>query len=372
MTKTFNCPSCSGPLEYSADAGQVVQCKFCGQSVMVPHLRGRDAAPAAGGRRLVVLMATLGVALTGLLAFWLIPSETPTPPSFAPPVSTNPLPSAPAPLPLAPATNDAFRIVRAFGKEGIGPGHFEDARHIALDGAGNLYVGEYSGGRIQRFDTTGRFLSQWNADPDMPMRGLAADRNGVVYVVQRGNLNRYDGATGNTLGAWRGPSGFRFDGVYPKPDGGILAYGSEGIDGAIVHFDAQGNVQVAFQTQPRDIIAAMDGAGNTYALGRFSERGKLDEAVFKYGPDGTFINRFGTSGDEPGTFRAPHGIAVDGRGRVFVSDIRGLHVFSPDGRFLERLGVGGSVFGFTFNDEDELYLIERNANEVRKLILNLD
>ena len=37
MLQTFNCPSCSGPLEYSREAGTVVECQFCGQSVMVPE-----------------------------------------------------------------------------------------------------------------------------------------------------------------------------------------------------------------------------------------------------------------------------------------------------------------------------------------------
>lgn len=372
MTKTFNCPSCSGPLEYTANAGQVVKCTFCGQNVMVPHLRGPVVSTSSGSRGIIVFLVVIGVSVAGLVVFLLRPSSpssvSPSPPSFA-----NPIPASPSIVqPLAPAVNNQFRVVWAFGEEGTGPGHFEDARHLALDGAGNMYVGEYSGGRIQRFDTTGRFLSQWIVNPDMPLRGMAADRNGVVYVAQRGQLTRYDGATGNALGTWNGPAGFRFDGIYPKLDGGMLAYGSQGAEGMVVHLDAQGNVQVAFETQPRNIIATVDGVGNTYVLGRFSERGKSDEAVFKYDPDGTFLNRFGSSGDEPGTFRAPHGIAVDGRGRVFVSDIKGLQVFSPDGRFLERVGVGGSVFGFAFDDQNALYLIERNANEVRKLVLTLD
>ena len=42
---------------------------------------------------------------------------------------------------------DSFAtILLKFGEEGIGPGMFKDARSIAVDGSGRIYVGEYSGG----------------------------------------------------------------------------------------------------------------------------------------------------------------------------------------------------------------------------------
>ena len=257
----------------------------------------------------------------------------------------------------------------SFGEEGIGPGGFEDARHIALDGNGYLYVGEYSGGRIQRFDSTGRFMTQWLVDTEQVVRGMAADRNGMVYVVQRGQIHRYRGATGEALGPWAAPSPFRIDGIYPTPDGGLLAFGGGASPAQVVRINAQGQAQEAFQTQARNARAALDGLGNTYVIGGFSERGRRHVAVLKYDPAGTFINRFGGLGEEPGQFRAPHAIAVDGRGRVYVSDINGIEVFDSEGRVLERLDVGRTIFGMVFNDKNELFVVERNAHRVMKVIL---
>ncbi len=371
MMETFNCPSCSGPLEYSGEAGKVVSCRFCGQSVIVPEqVQGASSVGTAAGRGSRWAFLVLAVVGLGAVLFFLM---RPSPPAPSPSVSTAPstpaVPDPPATPPAETPAGASFRVALAFGEEGIGPGGFEDARHIALDGDGYLYVGEYTGGRIQRFDPTGRFMTQWLVDTEQALRGLAADRNGIVYVVQRGEIRRYRGATGEALGAWSVEPRIRFDGVYPAPDGGLLAFGGGAAQGKVVRFDAQGQARLVFETQARNARAALDGLDNIYVIGGFSERGGLNEAVFKYDPEGNFINRFGSLGGEPGQFRAPHAIAVDGRGRVYVSDINGIEVFDSDGRFLERLEVGRTIFGMVFNDQNELFVVERNSHRVMKVVL---
>src|SRR5206468_10909191 len=97
----------------------------------------------------------------------------------------------------ADAANAFASVLLEFGEDGIGPGRMTDARSIAVDGKGNIYVGEYSGGRIQVFDSGGNFLHQWTtADPKMPLRGMTVDRQGTVYLTQRGVITRYNGETG--------------------------------------------------------------------------------------------------------------------------------------------------------------------------------
>ena len=96
---------------------------------------------------------------------------------------------------------DSFAtVLLKFGEEGIGPGMFKDARSIAVDGSGRIYVGEYTGGRIQVFDPAGKFITQWSiGDRKTILRGLAADRKGTVYVVEGGKIHRYQGDTGTQL-----------------------------------------------------------------------------------------------------------------------------------------------------------------------------
>ena len=95
-----------------------------------------------------------------------------------------------------------------FGSEGIGPGMFKDARSIAIDGSGKIYVGEYIGGRIQVFDPEGNFMTQWTVDPKMPLRGLACrqERHGLRRTTRKDHpVRRRDRKTArrSRLCGWR-------------------------------------------------------------------------------------------------------------------------------------------------------------------------
>jgi len=252
-------------------------------------------------------------------------------------------------------------ILLKFGSKGIGPGMFSDARSIAVDAAGNIYVGEYSGGRIQVFDSTGKFITQWNGDPKMPLRALAADRKGTVYVVQSGKIQKYKGLTGESMGDVSFSGGWGFDDVATTASGGLVCAWYKNRDDIVV-LDGNGRVLKTISAaissttgdSELDTRVAVDGLGNIYALGTFNN------AVFKFGPDGKYINRFGGDGDERGQFRAPQAIAVDGRGRVYVSDMKGIQRFDADGRYLDLFRADGSTAsGMVFNDRNELFVVAR-------------
>jgi len=253
------------------------------------------------------------------------------------------------------------KVILNFGSEGIGPGMFKDARSIALDGSGKIYVGEYTGGRIQVFDNAGKFLTQWTVDPKMPLRGLASDRKGIVYVVQRGQITRHEGESGKPLGEINYPGGGGFDDLSMSADGGFVAAWYSNRDD-VVRFNSNGEVtrtiRAAISSTSGDselnTRVAIDGLGNIYALGTFNN------AVFKFGPDGKFLTRFGDDGDQAGQFRAASAIAVDGQGHVYVSDIKGIQVFDGNGRYLKVFKPDGMAFGMVFNDSNELLIAARN------------
>ena len=385
--KTFDCPKCGASVTYDPNTAQgTARCSYCQSQLAVPDdFRGRAAfvieqieiagpQVVSGAKTaakvlflipisfvivvLVVILAAFGV--IGHMFKW-ITGQTEVP------VATRGGPSGSR---TGDPANSFATVAFKFGSEGIGPGMMTDARSISLDGKGNIYVGEYLGGRIQVFDSSGQFITQWMVDPKMPLRGLAADRKGTVYIAQHGNITKYEGDTGKSLGQISYSGGSGFDDVIVTPDGGLLCAWYSGGSDDIVRFNAEGKavntikkaISTAADRSELNTRVAIDGLGNIYALGSFAN------GVFKFRPDGRFVNRIGSPGHQPGQISAAQAIAVDGKGRVFVSDIKGVQIFDSDGRYLAVFKAEGVAFGMVFNDKNELFIAGRK--QVMKMVLN--
>ncbi|HEV8589330.1 MAG TPA: hypothetical protein VGQ72_10685 [Pyrinomonadaceae bacterium] len=370
--QTFECPKCGAPVSYEPNAfgSGAVKCAYCQSQLALPY-HGQPARiisqidinvgpqVTAGAKKLIWFLVLVPIVIVVIVLAGVFGALAPLMKSVGSTVG------GPAGSKSGSAggggPNSFATVVQTFGSEGIGAGMMTDARSIATDGQGNIYVGEYQGGRVQVFDAQGKFITQWMVDRKMPLRALAADRRGTVYVVQHGTITRYEGQSGRSLGDVAYSDGSGFDDVHTTPDGGLVCAWYSGRDD-IVRFDAQGNVvrtiRAAVSTvadrSELDTRVAIDGLGNIYALGTFAE------AVFTFSPEGKFLNRFGGSGDQPGQFRAGHAIAVDGKGRVFVSDVKGVQVFDSDGRYLTVFKPDGPAFGMVFNDKNELLVAARN------------
>ena len=257
-----------------------------------------------------------------------------------------------------------------FGSEGIGAGQFKDARSVAVDGQERIYVGDYLDGRVQVFDSQGKPITQWIVDPKKPLRNLAADRRGMVYVAQGGTILRYDGATGNLLGEVAKPASNpheSYSDAFVALDGSLYTIGS---NSNIIHIGADGEVKNIIKGADKvgsDVYfdkLAVDGTGNIYAIEDH------EESIYKFAPDGRYINKFGGKGREAGQLSNPQNIAVDGQERVFVADAgRGIEVFDSNGRYINSFG-SNVVFGIAVNDRNEIFAAERNRNKIVKYVLN--
>ena len=367
---TFECPKCGAPVSYEPNAfgAGSVKCAYCQSQLSLPH-HGQPAriisqidinvGPEirAGAKKAAWLMVVIPLAIIILIVVGVLAGVFS---ALAPLSKSNPFGFGGGRSSAGDPNAFAHEVLK-FGSEGIGPGMMTDARSIGTDGKGNIYVGEYQGGRVQVFDTNGKFVTQWTVgDRKTLLRGLAADRKGTIYFVHGGGIDRYRGETGEKLGQVEyQQSGF--DDVTTTADGGLVTAWQSNRDD-IVTFDANGKhartIPAAISSASGDselsMRVAVDGAGNIYALGRFND------AVFKFGRDGKFINRFGSGGDQPGQFRAAYSIAVDGYGRIYVGDMKGIQVFDANGRYLTVLSLKGMAFGMVFNDKNELFVVARD------------
>jgi hypothetical protein len=278
------------------------------------------------------------------------------------------LPGGVLPAGLVPA--GYAREVLAFGGTGTGIGVFTDPRHVAVDADGNIYVGEYQNPRIQVFDAQGKFITQWQLGTRQTiLSSMAVDREGVLYAVHESLIHRYDGMTGEALEPVAYEGGWGFDSIAMAADGGFVASWRKGTD-TLVRFNRNG--QAAFEIPEAisgvtgdselKMTVAIDGQGRIFALGSFND------AVFGFGPEGRYVNKFGGEGDGDGQFRAPTALAVDNQSRVFVSDIKGIQVFDADGRYINKFDPPGHSFGLVFDDTNALYVVGGD-DMVRKFVI---
>lgn len=245
----------------------------------------------------------------------------------------------------------ALRSVR-FGKKGIGVGYFTDARSIAADDDGRLYVGEHESGRVQVFTRDGKIITEWYAPGDGPLHALEIVGNGELYVVRDREIVRVKGATGEVVGRVAYDQGEGFQDVAVAADGGAVALwrgmrmegGSPGgLSEDLIFFSRDGAVDTVIENPVHVITArhtiprvALSGDGTTYILDRASH------SVYIFDRTGRYMNSFGESGSASGQFQGEHDIAITNQGEVLVSDAKGVQVFSKSGRYIALIDVDGS------------------------------
>src|SRR5688572_4252083 len=218
MLKTFDCPKCGAPVTYDRQEipglpDPKVRCNYCGSTLIVPdEIHGQPARVVnidlrsitrSKPSRLLWMLLAIPVLIGLAVVVAMLGILTPLFYSINRSVNQNTnQPTISRTLRGEEKPADSFaKVLLKFGEEGIGPGMFKDARSIAVDGSGRIYVGEYTGGRIQVFDAAGKFLTQWSiGDRKTILRGLAADRKGTVYVASGGRIDGYRGETGEKIG----------------------------------------------------------------------------------------------------------------------------------------------------------------------------
>ncbi len=75
-----------------------------------------------------------------------------------------------------------------WGNKGTAEGEFDLPHGIALDAEGRIYVADRSNGRIQVFDSEGKFLAAWKSEALGRPWGLAVSADDFLYVVDGGDI----------------------------------------------------------------------------------------------------------------------------------------------------------------------------------------
>jgi sugar lactone lactonase YvrE len=387
---TFNCPACGAPLDYKGGPETTVRCPFCNNDVVVPlKVRRRmPLYPAGGGRSrggvLVVIFSAAVVLILGGVVFAILSANRVESDSGRP--AANAARSTmvpPTPVNLAtPVPTLAFAVPGlSFGEKGIGPGQLNDARYLAVDGSGTLYVADYTDDRVQAFDASGKYLNQFSVgDGQTIIHGMAADHQGRVFIAvgHVPDILEYNGKTGQPLGKLANPNGGEFGMLAATTGSSLAAAWYEGRWGIITSveghrddlllFDAQGKVTltipsfISAQTgdSALDNYIAVDGLGKIFALS--------DGVVYVFSPQGKYTDKFDGTGGKTMQYSNPGSICVDGQDRVYIGDTSGVHVYSGDGRLIADFPVADWVDSMVVDEQDNLWLL--GGDKVTKYTLS--
>ena len=237
-------------------------------------------------------------------------------------------------------------LVGGWGSSGSADGQFSTPRGIAFfdgneaDPANYVYVVDSLNNRVEKFSTSGAFITKWGAlgsgdGQFMAPSGIAVGPSGTVYVVDASNhrVQKFS-PTGAFLGKW-GSSGTA-DGQFTIPQG--------------IAVDAQERVYVA-------------DSGNSSRVQVFSASGAHLATWTSFG-SGTYS-----------TFSAA-GVAVGPNGYIYVTDMGGFQrvlTFTTGGTPISDWSVhvaddayGSSPYGLAVAWTGDLYVTDLNNQCVKK------
>jgi sugar lactone lactonase YvrE len=199
--------------------------------------------------------------------------------------------------------NDAGELVREWGQRGAGDGDLAGPGGIFLSGDGTLLVADQRNHRVLKLTTAGTFLAKWGEHGAQPGQFggaepagsrfagphfVARDSTGRIYTTE-GALARIQqfSPAGKPLLAWGNktsePGGF-----------GDLKFGS-------------------MTTSLGPIAVAVDRFDRVYVS-------SLNDRVQVFSTEGKFLFGIGGTGDDPGQFAKPHGMAFDSHDNLYVAD----------------------------------------------------
>jgi DNA-binding beta-propeller fold protein YncE len=200
---------------------------------------------------------------------------------------------------------------------------------------------------VLKFDQSGKLVRSFGAGLFVFPHGIHVDAQGNVWVV--------DGVP---------PGGGR--GNAPKPTGGhhiikfspegkiLLRLGTAGMTGTDpMHFNQPSDVITA----PNGDIFVADGHG-----------GDSNARIVKYDRAGKFIKEWGSRGSARGQLDAPHALAMDSKGRLFVADRANnrIQIFDQEGKALDEWYQFSRPSGVYIDKNDVIYVADSESNKSRK------
>jgi sugar lactone lactonase YvrE len=213
---------------------------------------------------------------------------------------------------------------------------------VAFDAKGHLWVLNRGPQPLAEFDADGKFIRAFGENLFTRTHGLRIDADGNIWVTD----------VGGHYVAKMSPAGQV-----------LLTIGTKGEQGE--WNEATGSRRLS---EPNDVVVARNG--DVFIVQGHTPGAKGDPRVLKFDKTGKFIKSWGGKGKEPGKFEVAHGIAIDAKGLLWVTDRENqrIQIFDADGTFVREIKYAGVPCGLDIG-KDAIFMVNGFAGQVVKLDL---
>jgi DNA-binding beta-propeller fold protein YncE len=272
--------------------------------------------------------------------------------------------------------HDGAPAVQVWGERGAQPGQFTEPRAVAIawshDGKPAYAYIVDSSGRIQKWTTSGQYVTAWTAPHIEKGRpeGVAILRDGniaitnthdskVIIYTPEGKLLRSFGKYGTQKGGF-----LLVTGICVDPAGFIYTADYGGSFDRVSKWTPQGKLVASWSghgegprqfRRPCGLAISHEGDLLVADIGNHRIQ-RLDHHT------GVYKGTIGTRGRGDGQLNYPYGVAVDTQGFIYTVEFGNHRVqkWSPEGKFLAKWGGPGRAVGQLANPWG--LAVDRDAN----------
>ena len=219
--------------------------------------------------------------------------------------------------------NPSGDLLLRFGSCGTDNGQFKYPAGIAVDSFDYIYVSDTRNTRIQKFNSQGGFVQSWPMPKDGRPYDIDVDAADSIYVASDLTAKVYKFSPSGTLqrifGDDTGPGHISNPrGVCVAPNGDVYVSDDGYSVGSILRFDKDGLFISRFgDNNALPGYIGMGSPGGMSLMGN-SVVVALDNLLFRYAFNGTFIEELGEYGLEDHQFRRLNDVSVGPTGTVVV------------------------------------------------------
>jgi DNA-binding beta-propeller fold protein YncE len=215
------------------------------------------------------------------------------------------------------------------------------AASVAFDAKGHLFVLSRGPQPLTEFDADGTYLRSFGEGLFTRSHGLRIDAAGNLWATDVGAHVVYK----------------------LSPQGQVLlTLGTKGQPGA---WDSATHLL----REPNDV--AFGRNGDVFVVQGHTPGPMGDPRVLKFDKDGNFIKSWGGKGKEPGKFEVAHGIAIDAKGMLWVTDRENqrIQIFDADGTFVREVKYAGLPCSLAIGNQ-YIYMVNGFAGQLLRLDLD--